>query len=506
MNRARHLFRSSLIVIALFGLGKITGLIRIRLVASEFGATMTYDAFTAANQLPEVFFTLIAGGALAAAFIPVYSNYLTSEPAKKAAALANTILTLVLLILGAICLVTAVFAPWITAVLLVPDFSPEQQALTAQIMRIILIQTILFGVSGVLSSILNAHQHFALPALAPLALDVGYIMGLYLLVPELGIVGLAWGTVIGAVLHILVQTPALIKYKFRYRPTLAVQLSGVREIVRLMGPRLVTLGAIQIADLFIIRLASGLAEGSTSGYFYGYALMQFPETLFGTAIAIVMFPTMAELFNSGQIEQMKHTAVSALRIIWFLTIPTAALLVLLGQPVITVLLQGNAFDADATQLVYSVLLVFSIRLVSEATVEIVARLLYAQHNTRTPMFAYLIWLAVNVSLAYLWVERWGVVGLAAASTVAFTVLAGLLYWLNGRKLGALGGRELSATAVRALIATVVMTAVILLLQTLELSTLPFLVIAGSAGAATYLLLYTLLGGQEIFTLLRLIKQ
>jgi putative peptidoglycan lipid II flippase len=364
----------------------------------------------------------------------------------------------------------------------------------------------LFGVSGVLSSILNAHQHFALPALAPLALDVGYVMGLYLLVPELGIVGLAWGTVIGAVLHILVQTPALIKYKFRYRPTLAVQLSGVREIVRLMGPRLVTLGAIQIADLFIIRLASGLAEGSTSGYFYGYALMQFPETLFGTAIAIVMFPTMAELFNSGQIEQMKHTAVSALRIIWFLTIPTAALLVLLGQPVITVLLQGNAFDADATQLVYSVLLVFSIRLVSEATVEIVARLLYAQHNTRTPMFAYLVWLAVNVSLAYLLVGRWGVVGLAAASTVAFTVLAGLLYWLNGRKLGALGGRELSATAVRAFIATVMMTAVILLLQTLELSTLPFLVIAGSAGAATYLLLYTLLGGQEIFTLLRLIKQ
>lgn len=506
MNRIRHLLQSGFIVIALLGLDKVVGLVRAQLIAAAFGTGPEYDAFTAANQLPELFVTLISGGALAAAFIPVYAAYLTDERQKTAVSLANTTLTLVLLVLGSVSAVGALIAPWLTRTLLVPGFTPAQQALTGQLMQIILLQTTLFGISGVLSSILNAHQHFALPALAPLALDVGYIMGLYLLVPELGIVGLAWGTVIGAVLHILVQTPALIKYKFRYRPTLAVQLSGVREIVRLMGPRLVTLGAIQIADLFIIRLASGLAEGSTSGYFYGYALMQFPETLFGTAIAIVMFPTMAELFNSGQIEQMKHTAVSALRIIWFLTIPTAALLVLLGQPVITVLLQGNAFDADATQLVYSVLLVFSIRLVSEATVEIVARLLYAQHNTRTPMFAYLIWLAVNVSLAYLWVERWGVVGLAAASTVAFTVLAGLLYWLNGRKLGALGGRELSATAVRALIATVVMTAVILLLQTLELSTLPFLVIAGSAGAATYLLLYTLLGGQEIFTLLRLIKQ
>jgi putative peptidoglycan lipid II flippase len=263
MNRARHLLKSSVIVIFLFALGKLTGLIRIRLVSVAFGTGSEFDAFTAANQLPEVFFTVIAGGSLAAAFIPVYSKYLTDRSAKQSARLANTILTLVVLLLGAISLLGAIFAPWLTRVVLVPDFPPETQALTADIMRIILIQTTLFGISGVLSSILNAHQHFALPALAPVALDIGYIFGLLFLVPQIGILGLAWGTVIGALLHIAIQVPALRHFNFHYRPALGVKMRGVQEIVRLMIPRIFTLGTIQFADLFIIRLASGLAVGST---------------------------------------------------------------------------------------------------------------------------------------------------------------------------------------------------------------------------------------------------
>jgi putative peptidoglycan lipid II flippase len=515
MNRARHLLTSSLIVVLFFGLGKLTGLVRLFLVADTFGTTPAYDAFTAANQLPELFFTLIAGGALAAAFIPVYSQYLTKESERDAARLANTILTLVLLILGGICLVGAALAPWIASTLLVPDFSPEQQQLTAMLMRVILIQTTLFGVSGVLSSILNAHQHFALPALAPIALDIGYIFGLLFLVPSMGIMGLAWGTVLGGILHILIQFPALFKYKITYRPSLAVHMAGVREIIRLMGPRIVTLGVIQLADLYIIRLASALPEGSTSGYFYGYAFMQFPETLLGTAVAIVVFPTLAELYNGGDIEGLKGTAVNALRLIWFLTIPAAALMLLFGRPVL-----GLLFAPEAVSIVFAVLLVFSVRVVSEASNEIVARLFYARHNTRTPMFAYLGWLVVNMLFAYLLVTTWGVVGLALASTIAFTFLAGLLYYLNRRELGYLGERELAATGGRALLATGGMALVILAIGLLlplpaittnlsgarnVLAQLLYLGVVGLFGTAVYLLLHTLLGGTEIRELVRLLR-
>lgn len=516
--RARHLLKSSVIVILFFGLGKLTGLGRLFLIASTFGTSPEYDAFTAANQLPEVFFTLIAGGALAAAFIPVYSKYLTDETAQKSAKLANTILTLVLFVLGGICLVAAFFAPWITSNLLVPDFSPPQQELTALIMRVILIQTTLFGISGVLSSILNAHQHFALPALAPVALDIGYIFGLVFLVPEMGILGLAWGTVLGGVLHILIQVPALIKYRFRYRPAFAMRMSGVREIIILMIPRIFTLGFIQLADLVIINRTSSLPEGSTSGYFYGYAFMQFPETLLGTAIAIVVFPTMAELFNAGDIEGLKRTAVNALRIIWFLTIPASALLLLLGQSFLSLI-----FDAQATAVVFSVLVVFSVRIVSEATVEIVARLFYARHNTWIPALVYFGWFLANATLAVLLVQTMGVTGLALASTIAFTLLAITLYAINRWQLGYLGERELGKTAVRSILATLGMVALLLLLRNLLpintiqelLADLPGLIsllgqvaylgfLAG-IGIIIYLILDFLFGGREIPGLVRLIR-
>jgi putative peptidoglycan lipid II flippase len=505
MERARHLLRSSAIVIALLGLGKLTGLLRARLVSSAFGTGSEFDAFTAANQLPEVFVTLISGGALAAAFIPVYSNYLTSDKHRESAQLANSVLTLVIAVLGGISAVGIVLAPWLTANVLVPDFTPEQQQLTADLMRVILLQTTLFGVSGVLSSILNAHQHFALPALAPVALDVGYIFGLIFLVPSMGIMGLAWGTVLGGILHILIQIPALVHFNFHYHVQVLMQLAGVREVIRLMVPRIITLGSVQLADLFIIRLASGLATGRVSAYFIGYQLMQLPEVLLGTAIAVVVFPTMAELYNAGDLEGLKQVSMNALRIIWTLTIPAAVALVLLGRSAISFLLEDGAFTEDSTSLVYGTLIFFSFRVVSEATLEILARLFYAQHDTRTPMFVAIGWLVVNVALAYPLVNALDARGLALASTIAFTLQSLVLFLLNRRRLGYLHERELLGTAVRSLLGAAAMAAVILFLDRLIEGTFLFLALGGIAGLGTYLIITYLVGAREIPQLIKIIR-
>lgn len=505
MQRARHLFRSSVIVITFFALGKLVGLIRAPLVARVFGAGAEYDAFTAANQLPELLFTVIAGGSLAAAFIPVYSQYLTQRGRESAGKLANTILTLVFVVLGTISAVGIFLAPWLTRHVLVPDFPPEQQLLTAQIMRVILVQTTIFGVSGVLSSILNAHQHFALPALAPLALDLGYFVGLFLFVPTMGIIGLAWGTVVGAVLHVAIQIPALVRYRIHLRPGLNLRLPGVAEITRLMGPRIVTLGVIQFADLFIIRLASGLPTGTTSAYFYAYQLMQIPQTLFGTTIALVLFPTLAELFNAHNLAGLRQTAARALGIIWTLTLPSTAALVLLGRAGIAFLLQGGAFDEAAAQLVYGAVVAFSIRVVSESTLEIVARLFYARHNTVIPMTAYLGWLVLTVAASYALVGPLGVAGLALATTIGFTALAAVLFELNRRQLGGLGGRALQLSFLRALGATIVMSAAIWLIGRFVTSPLPFLILGVSVGGAVYLGAHWLLGGRELQLLWRLAR-
>jgi putative peptidoglycan lipid II flippase len=186
-----------------------------------------------------------------------------------------------------------------------------------------------------------------------------------------------------------------------------------------------------------------------------------------------------------------------------LTIPAAAATVLLGEPIVAFLLQGGAFDASATQLVYSILIVFSIRIVSEATLEIVARLFYARHNTRTPMWAYLGWLVVTVIAAYLFVGRLGIVGLALASTVGFTLLATALFILNHRELHGLHDRRLLVTAARALSATLAMSAVIFVVGELVGGMIPLLIIGGLAGAATYLLVHWILGGRELVVFFRL---
>lgn len=500
MQRARHLLQSSVIVIALFALGKIVGLFRSRLVAQAFGTSPQFDAFTAANQLPEVFFVVIAGGSLAAAFIPVYSQYLTQESRPDSTRLANTVLTLVMMLLGGISAAGALFAPWLAQHILVPDFSAAQQQLTAQIMRVILIQTTIFGIGGVLSSILNAHQHFILPALATVALDIGYFIGLIFIVPAQGIMGLAWGTVAGGIIFVLIQLPALVRYGIRYRPQFDLRMRGISELVRLMGPRIVTLGVIQLADLIIIRLASGLPSGATSSYFYGYGLMQFPQTLFGTAIALVVFPTLAELYNARDIEGLKQTAGNTLAIIWTLTIPAAAATVLLGRPIIVVIFQGGAFDESATQLVYAILAVLSIRIVSESTLEVVARLFYARHNTLVPMLAYLGWFAVTGLASLLFVRWLGVVGLALATALGFTALSAVLFELNRRELRGLGGRALQLSFLRAAVGAVIMSAAILLLGRFVTATFSFLILGALVGGGVYLAVTWLLGGRELQTL------
>ncbi len=341
--------------------------------------------------------------------------------------------------------------------------------------------------------------------IASLVFPAYFYLNLYLFVPHLGIQGLAWGTVVGGLLHVLIQVPGLLRYGFRYRPVVNLRLAGVMEIIRLMGPRIVTLGTVQIADLFIIRITSGLSEGATSGYFYGYYLQQLPETLFGTAIAMVIFPTMAELFNAGDVEGLKKTAVSALRIIWSLTIPAAVGLVLLGQPAIALFLERGEFTAESTLLVYRVLVFFSVRIVSEATLEVAARLFFAQHDTRTPMFVALGWLAINVGLAYWLVGELGIGGLALASTIAFTLQSAVLLYLNHHRLGGLAWRELGISAGRVVLASAGMALAVMGVGQVVDGRLLYLLVGTAVGGLTYVSLTLLLGGREIMSLFHLLR-
>ena len=226
MSRTPHLVRSSFLVFFIFGLDKITGFVKLLLTTRLFGTGPEVDAFATANQLPELLLAMLAAGALSAALIPVYSGYLTHSQRSEAASLAGTVLTLTMIVMGAACLLAIAAAPWLIRVVLAPHFPAETQQITAQMMRIFLLAAVLISVSGVFGSLLHAHQHFLTPALGRVLIDLGQIVGLFVLVPLWGVYGMAWGSVLGAMLTVLVQLPSLGRHRVRLRLQIDLRLQG----------------------------------------------------------------------------------------------------------------------------------------------------------------------------------------------------------------------------------------------------------------------------------------
>ncbi len=504
-DKARHLIQSSAVVIALFVLEKIGGFGRLFLITGEFGASGSADAFTAASQLPELLFAMLAGGALGAALVPVYSSYLSHHSKEEQDQMAHTVMTLILVASGGLSLLGVMFAPWLVRVVLAPDFTPELQQLTARLMQISLLSYVILGISGTISALLNAHKHFILPAASLVMMDLGGMFGLGVLAPRMGIEGAAWGIVLGACLHLLIQVPAVIKYGITFWPRINLHLEGIREVIRLMGPRIITLGLWQAADLFVIRVGSQLPEGHLAIYFYAVLLANVPSSLFAWAVGGVIFPTMAEEYHANDNKGFRQTAVTAVRVLWFLLIPSAVGLIALGRQGIAFLFERGEFDADATALLYTIIIVLTVRMFLDGLLTVLERLFFARHNTHTVMWAFAMWSVVYVAATYLLVPRIGVTGLALASVLAFVVMAVRLFWLQHRTTRDLEPSLLLLTLRRCAISAVAMAGFITLLRQAPISDLIFVLLAIPLGGIVYVATYALVGGREnLLTMVRLI--
>lgn len=235
-------------VMVAFVFSNLVGLIRQILVAGAFGTSLEMEAFTAANRVSETIFALVAGGALASSFIPTFTGLLTLEKRAQAWQLASAISNLALIVLTALSLLATFFAPQIVRYLLAPGFAsdPAKEALTISLLRLMLPSAVIFGISGLVMGMLNAHQVFFIPALTPAMYPLGIIFGVLVLAPHLGIYGLAWGVLIGSALHLGLQIPSLLRLKGQYTPTLGLKLAPVREVMRLMGPRLLGVAVVQL--------------------------------------------------------------------------------------------------------------------------------------------------------------------------------------------------------------------------------------------------------------------
>lgn len=496
-HRGQHLARSAGIVMAGFVVSKIVGLGREMVVAGTFGTGPELDAYYAAFGVPDFLFTLIAGGALASAFIPVFSGYLTRRDTAGAWRLASAVTNLVFLVVAVLAVLMAWATPDLVAGLIAPGFSAEQQQLTVRLIYPILLSTLIFSVSGIVMGILNAYQHFLLPAFAPAFYNLGIIVGALFLTPWLGVYGLAVGVVIGAGLHLIVQVPGLIYYGLRYTPGFASP--GLSQVVWLMLPRMLALGVVKLNFLIANNLASRLGEGSLSALNFGWLVMQLPETIIGTAVAKAVFPTLAELDALEEQEALRRTLSGTLRAILTLIIPAAVGLIVLGRPLVQLLFERGAFGAASTEAVYWALAFYALGLVGHSLLEVIARFFYAQKDTITPLFAARVAMQVNILLSLALLGPLGYGGLALANSMAVSLEVAILLGLAHIRLKGIEGRLLVSSAGRSLLAAVVMALVLRGFTVWQHRAGPLVLGLGGAvmGLGVYLIVALALGSEEI---------
>ncbi len=497
----------------LFVVSRATGLLREIVIAQQFGTSADLDAYLAAFRLPDLFFALMAGGALGSAFIPVFAAYLARGDERGAWRLASAIINWVLLLLSATGLLAAVFAPTLVTYIIAPGFNRSQQILTVELMRWMLISTVVFGVSGVVMGILNGRQHFLLPALAPIVYNAAIICGAWFLGPAIGVHGAVVGVVVGAVGHLLLQVPGLWCQGMRYTRHFAPQDPGVREVGRLMAPRALGQAAVELNHLVNVTLASMQPTGSISALNYGRLMMLLPQGVIAQSVAIAAFPTFSTLAARGERDELRHILSTTLRSVLYLTLPAAVGLIWLRQPLIGAVFEHGEFDAWSTRATAWALMFYALGLVSHAVVEIVTRAFYALHDTRTPVIVGISAMMANIALSLGLMSLFAVVGwmahggLALANSLATTAEMVILLYLIVRRLAGLEGRRLVSALWRMALACVAMLAALAATTDL-LSTAPDWLICVSniaVGGVIYGLVTLLLGSNEPAALLRAIR-
>jgi putative peptidoglycan lipid II flippase len=434
MNKLSFLARTSLLIAAFFFLDKILAFVRVGIISRQFADSVgLLDTFNAANNLPDVLFALISGGALALAFIPLMSEYFTTRGRAAAWDLFSRVANLAFLLTGSLAIIVAIFAePIVNARLgIAPGFGPEQRALLAELMRINLVGLVIFSISGLVMASLQANQHFLLPALAPTMYNVGQIFGAIFLVPRYGIHGLVYGVILGAALHLLVQIPALFRYEFKWTPALDLRHSGLIEALKLLAPRLLTMFGIQLIVIARDNLASRLDQvGAVTSLAYGWMIMQVPETLLGTAIATAMLPTLSEFAARADWSRFHLAVEKALRILIALTIPVAAVMAAGINPLVRA---AFGFDTETSTLVTWTTRAYLLTLTGFSIQEIAARSFYARKEPLFPLYAVILRLVMFIGIGILGITYFRQIGapIIALAEIALLVESIILFvWLS----------------------------------------------------------------------------
>ncbi|MDO8671603.1 MAG: murein biosynthesis integral membrane protein MurJ [Dehalococcoidia bacterium] len=454
---------ATVILMAAFVVSRLLGLVRDMILGSIFGTGPELDAYFAAFRLPDLIYQIIVGAVLGSAFIPVFSRYMAKGEDEDGWYVASACLNLLTLACVFFASISFVFAPWLVP-LITPGLAPEHQALAVELTRIMLISAVFFGMGGICMSILNARQHFLATAMAPVLYNLGIIGGAVFLSDSLGVRGLAVGVAAGSALFLAVQIPALVRLGMRYRFVARLGHAGVREIMKLMIPRTIGVGATQLNFVVAVLLASTLKEGSISALNYAWLITMMPISFFGVAISAAAFPTLAELAALDRFDELKRALLGSLRIVLFLSIPSSVGLFMLREPLVSLLFERGKFTAASVDATSFALAFYAAGLFAFGVVEVMTRTFYSLHDTRTPAGVAAAVMLLNIILSLVLVRFLQHGGLALSMSAITVVEAIALFALLHRRLGDFWRRELPSSIMKIVLASVAMAIVVAIFE------------------------------------------
>jgi putative peptidoglycan lipid II flippase len=429
--RQNSILSASIVLAVTFGLSALLGLLRSKFLYAHFFAccVLDLDAYNAAFRIPDLIFKLLVTGALSASFIPVFSSYLHKDE-QQAFKIASTVINLLLIAFAVLSLIVFIFTPFFSSVV-AGGFTPSQIVLMSELTRILLFAQIFFLVSNFITGILQVNQIFLIPSISPLLYNLAIIASIIFLAPKYGIYGVTYGAVIGAFLHLAIQLPSLKRVGFKYFPLVNINLSGVREIIRLMIPRSLSLGLGEIENTVTLFFASTLMAGSISLLNLAMQVMYLPSRIFATTVGQASLPALSKNIAKNELDIFRNTVRSIILQSLYIALPVTILILIHRVAIVRLAFGAKQFPWEATLQTAKTLAFLTPAIASQAIIQILIRSFYALHNTKTPLKISAISLVLNITTAYLFVNftNLGIYGLAISASIGNLVQCfGLLYF------------------------------------------------------------------------------
>lgn len=502
-RRQTSILSAASIIAAAVLLSRILGLFKYRLLTDRFSVA-DIGIFITAFRLPNTIFDLIVMGALTTAFIPIFTSYLAKDKIEDANRIASTVLNLSIILFVVLSLVFLIFTQSILEIV-APGLSQNELALAIPFTRIMLIgQTLPLILGNFLTGILQSHKRFLIPALAPVAYNLGIILGIIFLSPALGLYSAVWGVVLGAFLFLLIQIPVSLHLKFKYEFVVDLKHRGVREIGRLILPRTVGLAITQLNYFANLAISSLISTRAITIFNFAQQLAAVPIGVFAATISQAALPTLSEEQSKEDgFSAFKKTFLTSLHQILFLVCPAAAILIVLRIPVVRLVYGASKFDWLATVDTGRALAFLGVGLVAESAINLLVRGFYALHDSKTPVIIGSISVIINIALSFAFIflpasAMKPVWGLAAASAIADSLYSiGLIYLLN-KKAGGFDKHLLAVPAIKIFAASLI-TGLCLYIPMKLLDqmvfdttrTTPLIMLTGTAGAIGLIVYFAL---------------